>query len=81
MAQSVHPVREAQSLVQKVIKLFFLLKATTLYPGGIRSHNPSLQSLQWQAELTQLDHAAGTMYTRRTASRRTASHRTAARRI
>jgi hypothetical protein len=31
-----------------VIELLF--KATTLYPGGNRSHDPNLQSPRWQAE-------------------------------
>jgi hypothetical protein len=38
--------------------IFFFLKATTLYPSGIRSHGPWLQSPRWQAETIPLDHAA-----------------------
>jgi hypothetical protein len=34
------------------------LKATTLHPGGIRSHGPWLQSSRWQAETIPLDHTA-----------------------
>jgi hypothetical protein len=41
---------------------FSFFKTTTfrryIYPDGIRSHNPMLQSPQWQAETIPLDHAA-----------------------
>jgi hypothetical protein len=33
-------------------------ETTTLYPGGIRSHDPWLQSRRWQAWMLPLDHAA-----------------------
>jgi hypothetical protein len=38
----------------------FLFKATTLFPAGIRSHDPLplLQSPRWQAETLPLGHAA-----------------------
>jgi hypothetical protein len=29
---------------------FFCYHSTSMYPGGIRSHDPSLQSPRWQAE-------------------------------
>jgi hypothetical protein len=35
-----------------------IFSTTTLYPGGIRSHDPYLQSPRWQAETIPLDHAA-----------------------
>jgi hypothetical protein len=40
------------------IKRHFFLKANTLYPGGIRSGDPYLQSPRWQAETIPLDHVA-----------------------
>jgi hypothetical protein len=39
------------------LKVFLNLKATTLYPGGIRSHDPWVQSPRRQAQRMPLDHA------------------------
>jgi hypothetical protein len=43
-------------LENQVGRSFF--KATTLFPGGIRSHDPKLQSPRWQAETIPLDNDA-----------------------
>jgi hypothetical protein len=36
----------------------FLIKATTLYSGEIRSYDPLLKSPRWQAETIPVDHVA-----------------------
>jgi hypothetical protein len=46
------------TLVPRGERFIPFLKASTLYPCGIRSHDPWLQSSQWQEETIPLDHAA-----------------------
>jgi hypothetical protein len=44
--------------VSKYFRTMNSLKSITLNPGGIRSHDPQLKSLRWQAETMPLGHSA-----------------------
>jgi hypothetical protein len=56
-------------MIEKLITFFISYKKwiypgyiprVSTYPGGIRPHDPLVQSPQWQAETMPLDHAART---------------------
>jgi hypothetical protein len=63
-ARTKHKLQFQQSWSATFLELFcvikrlilFFSKAVTLYPGGIRSHDPLLPSPRWQAETIPLGH-------------------------